>query len=332
MRRMMTVPEVSIITRASMGKLRREVVASRLYEFAQVIGERCLISASVGPYLDPVILSLEQDPDYRTESPGWASFAKKRADRPNRFRIHHLSSGAWRTIDLPEIDENYHSVQPLGPEEWLLVRGRSDDDEDRNAHVYDASGRHLRSFPAGDGIQDVQTTPDGRIWVSYFDEGVFGGTKLGGMGLVCLDGRGHCSFRFTDILDDGLPGICDCYALNVVSDREVWLCYYTDFPLVKLLDNKVDGIWPRFPVGGSPGFAVDGELTLFAGGYSRKGNLYLVRPGERNATELTPVSEDGRQVGRFAASGRQNRLFLQTEEALLFVDVPTLETRIRDLD
>jgi len=41
------------------------------------------------------------------------------------------------------------------------------------------TARHLRSFHAGDGIQDVEAAGDGTIWVGYFDEGVFGGTSLG---------------------------------------------------------------------------------------------------------------------------------------------------------
>ncbi len=306
-----------------MGKPRRSIEAKRLFGLSEVIGDRHLISVTVGPNLDPVVLSLEQDPDYRTESPGWASFAKKRADQPNRFRLHHqVAADSWRAIDLPETVENYHAAQPLGQDEWLLVRGRVDGDDDRNAHVYNASGRHLRSFPAGDGIQDVQTTSGGKIWVSYFDEGVFGSTKLGGAGLVCLDDRGHCVFRFTDVLGSGVPDICDCYALNVVSDLEVWLCYYMDFPLVKLVDGKVEGFWPRTPVKGSSGFAVEGESILFAGGYKDKTDLFLVRPGEKRALKLDPTDEVGQHLGRFSAFGRGNRLFLQTEVALFVVDGP----------
>lgn len=310
-----------------MGKRRREVVAKRLFGFSEVIGDRHLIGVAVGPRLDPVVLSLEQDPDYRTEHPGWASFAKKRADRPNRFRIHHrVATHAWRAIDLPETSENIHFVQPLGQEEWLLVRGRADGDDDPNAHVHGASGRHLRSFPAGDGIQEVQTTSDGKIWIGYFDEGVFGSTKLGGAGLVCLDDRGHCTFRFTDVLGEGVSDICDCYALNVASDREVWLCYYTDFPLVRLIDGKVDGVWPRFPVQGSPGFAIDGETALFAGGYDDKGMLHLVRLGEKKGQKLIPTGEDGLPLKKFCAFGRKDRLYLQTDQAIHAVDLAGVAT------
>jgi hypothetical protein len=145
------------------GRPRRTIVARRLFGLPEVVGDRHLINVTVGPDLGPVILSAEHPPDYRIESPGWASFPRCRADRPNRFRIHHQAAGGWRAVDLPETFENFHHLQPLGEDGWLLVRGRAEGDDDRNAHVYDAAGRHLRSFHAGDGIHDVQATEDGRI-------------------------------------------------------------------------------------------------------------------------------------------------------------------------
>lgn len=307
-----------------MSKSNNTIKVRRLFGISEVVGDRHLIALTVGPHLNPVALSLEQPPDYRIERPGWASFPKRRADRPNRFRIHHRTGDGWQALDLPETDENYHAVQPIGSDEWLLVRGRAQGDDDRNAHVYDAAGRHVRSFHAGDGIQDVQATEDGRIWVSFFDEGVFGNTKLGGAGLVCLDARGRCLFRFTDVLGGGVPDICDCYALNVVSDREVWLCYYTDFPLVRLVDGQVADFWPGLPVSGSSGFAVEGDMALFAGGYEDREFLFLVRLGEKRVLKVRPTDEQGRPLTKFTAFGRGGRLLLQTDEALRSVDVAEL--------
>ncbi len=137
-----------------MSKPRTTIEARRLFDFSDVIGSRHLIASTVGPNLDPLVLSLEQAPDYRMESPGQANFPKKRADIPNRFRIHHLvSDNVWETIDLPETVENFYAVQPLGDGLWLLVRGRADNEEGRNAYIYDGYGRYVRSFHAGDGIQ-----------------------------------------------------------------------------------------------------------------------------------------------------------------------------------
>jgi hypothetical protein len=299
------------------------IEARRLFRFAEVIGERRLITATVGPDLTPILLSLEGEPDYQIEaSPDQPRFPKKRADRPNNFRIHHrVAEDVWTELDLPETVENYHAVQPLRDEEWLLVRGRSEGDRDENAHVYDAFGRLLRSFPAGDGVQDVQSTRGGDIWISYFDEGIFGDTKLGQAGLARLDRSGVCSFEFND-QPVGVWEISDCYALNVASDREVWLCYYTDFPLVRLMDGKVDAAWTEGPVKGSPAFAVRADRTLFAGGYEERDKLVLTRLGDRAGVKLTVTDEAGLRLKGFRTFARRDRLFLQTEDTLHVVEVP----------
>jgi hypothetical protein len=309
-----------------MATKRASIEAMKLFGFAGIIGDRLLIATTVGPHLNPVILSLEQEPDYRDEAPGRPSFPKKRSDRPNQFRIHHrVADDVWHTLDLPETDENYHAIQPLD-DEWLLVRGRADGEGDRNAHVYDAAGRHVRSFHAGDGIEDVQTTEDGKIWVSYFDEGVFGRSRLGRSGLVCLDGRGRGLFDFAAIVGGEVPGIADCYALNVASGGAVWLCYYMDFPLVRLVDGKVEGFWRHVPSRGSPGFAIEGDMALFAGGYKDRGVLHLVRLGEKRSLKMVPTDEGGRPLKKFSPFGRKGRLHLQTRDALYVIEVadPTM--------
>jgi hypothetical protein len=56
-----------------------------------------------------------------------------------------------------------------------------------------------RTFTIGDGVQDVRTTPGGDVWVSYFDEGVFGNYRwsppgpepIGAPGLVAFDPLGN---------------------------------------------------------------------------------------------------------------------------------------------
>jgi hypothetical protein len=299
----------------------RSIEAQRLFGISEVIGQRHLVTVTAGPRLEPIVLSSEHEPDRHTGVPWWATFSRKRAARPNRFRVHHQAAGGWAFVDIEEIDENFSHVAPLGDDRWLLVRGRADGNDDQNAHVHSASGERLYAFHAGDGVQDVQSTFDGLVWISYFDEGVFGDTDLGSSGLVCLDDRGDCRFRFTDTVGEGVPGIADCYALNVVSSREVWLDYYTDFPMVKLVDGKVAGCWSGIRVKGSPAFAVAGDQTLFAGGYGEKETLRLVRLGEQRAMKLVPVDSSGAPIREFAVFGRGNRLFLHTEDAVHAIDV-----------
>jgi hypothetical protein len=303
-------------------RMKKRTTARKLLELESVLGGRHLITVTVGPSLDPTLLSLEQPPDYRLVK-GHGSFAKKRAASLNRFRVHYQAGDDWFSLDLAETLENYHAVQPLANGRWLLVRCRAAGDQDANAHIYDADGARTQSFPAGDGIADVQVTERRNIWVSYFDEGVFGGTELSRSGLVCLGQDGRPAFRLGDLPDPDLRNMVDCYALNVCSDREVWFYYYTDFPLVRLLSRKVAARW-MMPVAGSHGFAVDGGRVLLGGSYNRRESLFLGPLDKLDFEEVTPVDEKGQPLRQFRAFGRRHHLYLQTEDAVHLVDLLSL--------
>lgn len=300
----------------------KRTTAERLLAFGDQLGGRYLITVAVGPSFDPMLLSLEQPPDYRTETTH-GSFPKRRAASPNRYRVHYQAGEQWCHLDLLPTSENYHAVQPLREGGWLLVRGRAGDRSDHNAHLFEADGTPGLKFHVGDGIADVQTTERGRVWVSYFDEGVFGDDPLSQSGLACFDQDGTSVFRLGDLPDPVLKSMADCYALNVCSDRETWLYFYTDFPLVRLMDGKVTGSW-RMPVAGSHGFAVERDRVLLGASYDRKNSLFLVRLGQSRVEELTPVDGRGQPLRRFRAFGRRDRLFLATDEALHVVDLNAL--------
>ncbi len=296
--------------------------AALVLRFADVIGDRHLITATVGPALEPVLLSLGRAPDYRT-SGTHATFLKKHAAQSNDFRVHYRAGADWAALDLLPTTENYHHVQTLRGGRWLLVRGRAASERDRNVRVYEVDGTPGPAFHAGDGVEDVQATEGGQIWVSYFDEGVFGDTPLGRAGLACLDPDGRPAFRLTDLTDPVLQSMADCYALNVRSDREAWLCFYTDFPLVRLVDWRVAGHW-RVPVAGSHGFAVTGDRVLFGGSYTKPHALFLGRLGTTRFVELTPAAAGGGPLRKFWAFGRRHLLFLATADALYSVDLAAL--------
>ncbi len=298
------------------------VQVSQVFDTEKVASARYVVRVAVGPHADLVVLSLDAPPDYRRTAPSGATFAKLRADHMNCYRIDYFRSGEWSSQALTPTNENFHFVQPLGEPGWLLVRGRANGNSDKNAHVYGRDGRCLRSFHAGDGIEDIQVTEEGRIWVSYFDEGVFGDTALGQAGLVCLDSSGQLGFQFNELASVGaVPDIADCYALNVCSNREAWLYYYTDFPLVRLVDGQVAGLWTGIGVKGSHAFAVSEKHILFAGGYSKRNRLFLVDLATSKVKERIPVDEKDQVIESFAAFGRGNRLWLQAGSALFVVDL-----------
>jgi hypothetical protein len=124
---------------------------------------------------------------------------------------------------------------------WIVGWNR-----DGRINCYDSTGVLRESLDLGNGIEDLQTEPNGRIWVSYFDEGVYG-SGISTEGLVCFDGEGTPVFRFLEFARrHQLPHIDDCYALNVAANGDVWVNYYSDFPLICLHDMHLDRHWLEF--------------------------------------------------------------------------------------
>lgn len=281
-----------------------------------------LIAVSVDSSGMPIILSLEERPDYRYQrQQKGSSWAKNRSNHLNRYRLHYLAQGVCQTIILTPTYENYHFVQRLGTDRWLLVRSRANSYSDRNAHIYSSTGEQLSSFHAGDAIEDVQVSENGCIWISFFDECHRDEHIGAGAGLVCLDESGKVIFK--NDYDRGLH-IFDCYAMNVASPDDIWVYYYTDFALAHIADFKVQKQWPPVPIKGSYAFAVNlgyhalfdgdyGDSALFAGNYAKRNSLFLVNLDRMEFEELIPIDQSRQVIKSFQAFGRGSRLFLYTE-------------------
>lgn len=294
--------------------------ATRLANVKDIVGDRHVIRITAGPLLEPVILSVREAPQYR--HPTLERTVSRKVGERNDFRVHYLVDGEWRVIELAPTLENYHLAQPLGDGEWLLVSRGSTSDDDRNAHVYNSDGIRRRSFPAANGIEDVQTTRSSKIWISFFDEGVYGNIKMGQSGLICLDKHGKRLHDFAAIAAS-TGYIDDCYAINVCDEHNVWLYYYDDFPLVKLTDGKLAKVWRGIPVKGSRAFAVADARDVFAGSYKDRNTLFDVRPDGR-VRRFEPVDENGSRISGFVAFGRSHCLFIATDESIFLFDFSRL--------
>ncbi|HET9953784.1 MAG TPA: hypothetical protein VFQ61_04755 [Polyangiaceae bacterium] len=256
---------------------------------------------------------------YRAVHGGGASSAVARPRKPQSYRVLALNElGVELDVSIASEPFNIHHVQPLG--ELLLLacarcRYSSSGNHDRNGRVYTREGKLVDELVLGDGIQDLQTTRSGLIWTSYFDEGVFGNfgwsTPLGSAGLVAWDGTGRKVHEFR--ATSGLEPICDCYALNVVSNEEVWLSYYTDFPLVQLKSGRVFKHWPA-PTRGSSAFAIGNGHCLFRGGYDERGSYILGRLGSsENLTVIQRFAlfdEAGAPLEPTRTSARGDKIYL----------------------
>ena len=237
-----------------------------------LLSEATVAQISIGPDRELLVLSFARPYpcDNTTASP---------PSGPLAYKIHRRNSAGWELIQtLAPSGKHYSFVQPLPGERWLLVRSLAASASDLNADIFNGSGTILSSFYAGDGIEHVQTTPSGDIWIGYFDEGVFGREELGQSGLACLNDHGKPLFQYrSDIAEpNGLPSIDDCYALNVPNDELVWATYYSDFPLIKLRNKLLDKVWRDFPAKAVKSFAVSDDQLLMVAAYRKEALLYSV--------------------------------------------------------
>ena len=276
--------------------------AALLCDLTAALNGRFLHGLNIGARRDVTLLSAGQEVSARAG----------RSQGAKNLRAHHWHAGDYHEFDLPPTPQIYFHLQPLG-ENYLCVASRCAPDEP-NAHLFDKKGVAIASWHAGDGIEDVQISPDGKIWVSYFDEGVFGDMPLGAQGLNCFDARGERLFGYqTDIvnLPDYAQGMADCYALNVASNRDTWLFYYTGFPLVNLCELKLKAVFAPTPeITGSHAFAVCDSRRLFVGGYQHKGRIFWREEASKRQVEIAAVDEAGEAIGWNRVYGRGADLFL----------------------
>lgn len=107
-----------------------------------------------------------------------------------------------------------------------------------------------------------------------------GPEPIGAHGLVRFDENLELAWEYPD--DTPYDTISDCYALNV-ADEDVWACYYTDFPVVRVAAGRVTG-WPTEGRGQGPHAVVTDGYRCALVGSSGDGSVVVV----------SELSHDGR--------------------------------------
>jgi hypothetical protein len=178
-----------------------------------------------------------------------------------------LPRGEVKSIELP-LDTPLRGPvpQPMEGGGLLIVEARRLGDHE-NAWVFDAEGRLIRRFAAGDGVMHALVDSAGQVWIGYFDEGTVGGDPLSAAGLNRFDvGTGQRSWTFP--MGTRHPRIFDCYALNAAGS-EAWAYYLDDgFSLIQV---RHDGRIERWEtnVSGASGVVVSVAGVLLVGTYDQ---------------------------------------------------------------
>jgi hypothetical protein len=282
-----------------------------------------VVSTSIGPAGEAIRLLVPEMTArlvFATEEQaGWASFPKTHTQEPYSAKAQIVSASGSSEREVPVLTATYPLVQTLPGGAILVVSSRcqrmQDGTVELNAKIFTREGFLEAEFCLGDGIEHVQSDSMGRIWVGYFDEGVYGNfgwgrdaTPLGAAGLVCFDREGKKLWDFEP--PEGFDSISDCYGLNV-AEENVWACYYTDFPIVRIGSRgRVEG-WST-NLSGPRQFAVSDHSVLVYGGYGdQKDECKLLRLGNGRADHVMEVKlmlPDGVDLGQCKVLGRDRVL------------------------
>jgi hypothetical protein len=290
----------------------RDIVFDRVVELSELPNGWQIQRISPGPDGEVILQAAPPvDPRLTAETGEYA-----RALQLAQRRYYHVDRGSVTT--LRPTRPGFLHVQPFGPGRILWVDGRCSG-EYKNAFVQNESGTTEKTFHLGDGIDDVQVASDLSIWVGYFDEGVFG-RSVGTAGLARFSEKGDLQFDFNASSERlQLPYIADCYAFNVARDG-VYAYYYTDFPLIRISEDKAAKIC-QVPISGSHAFAVAGDRALFIGSYNSRVAMYSVYLPSGKVDEYRPVNQDGEIIALSCAAGRGSVLYIAAGCTLYLVDI-----------
>jgi hypothetical protein len=214
-----------------------------------------LVTASVGASGEAI--TLWANPDDRQALLTPSGLAESCARRPVAARVVIQTASTAAVAPIAALDVPFCLIQPLPDGRILVVGARGG-----AAVVFNADGEPVRRCSVGDGIEHVLTTPSGRVWIGYFDEGVYGGDPVTQRGIVRFNADLEPEWKFP--YDAGLGPVDDCYSLNVDAET-AWSCYYSSFPIVRISDRTVTG-W-RNSIHGATALITDAGTCALIGGY-----------------------------------------------------------------
>lgn len=219
---------------------------------------------------------------------------------------------------IPNIELHYPIIRWIDKDTLVIVNPRAELNED-NVFIFDLSGTILGSFNCGDGIQDLEVSKEG-IWISYFDEGVFG-TGISTEGLVLVDFTGNVIFRFhSDLLNR--PSIDDCYAICKGKGNSLWLFPYMEFPLVQVFPEKIVKSY-KVPkkLHGSIAICVRGKYSYFYNSYNSDAEFFCWEIGKKQLQSLGKFDGMARGLG----NSENNHFISISEESIKLLRIHNVD-------
>jgi hypothetical protein len=194
-------------------------------------------------------------------------------------------SGRRLDLHAPQQPIWFHPIiQKFLDGRWLIIEARTGPSTP-NAFVFNTDGTLENKFFVGDGIQTALLDQLGKIWIGYFDEGIFGAFskmppkespyyRYGPSGLIRTDDRGKIEFAYNEKFPNKL--ISDIESLTLDDKNQAWFCPYTDFFVASAAADDVTFVLPRAPTSLPTALSVGPHYFAFFGGYHQSSMVALV--------------------------------------------------------
>jgi len=217
-------------------------------------------------------------------------YSEKALDAHQRAKqqIDYLqpASGFLKMFDDVELNVHRQFIQSLPDKEILLVSAYyCQDDKSHqkvNAALLDGNGNLIRSGKIGDNIGHVLADSSGQIWVGYDD--VYLSDVATGIKVWTNEFASPVEYMSLNATEGTRIGVYDCLSLNVTDDT-VWASSYSNVPLVKINENRVD-LYRRV-AGSNPcgTLVVENTVAVFEGNSLK---VFLI-DDERGKAELHAI-------------------------------------------
>jgi hypothetical protein len=341
-----------------MSESRPRRVACEAIDVRDIVGDLGVVAWHVNVQGELLLLAVEAGEvitfqAHRGNLPPGYAFRTVRA--PCATTLFRIGDDRVQRVQVPRLPIRNFRIETLPGDETLVAEVLANPKSGRpNAFVCGPAGDLRRSFPLGRGFEEMQTTADGRIWVSYEDEGVHGNVgwenapwveRAANAHLACFSSRGELVYAYRRPPGfKATPG----YVTHLNVDcRDVWFVDAADddpvfgnSPLLVRLDpagceSGIDGV---LACGGAT--AVGRERVLqwsyhFDLGSVTRTQFFLFHDrtgdGAAAAEEIEWVGPEGRVVasptveGMVVARGSRLHYFHGSEGIWYRCDADTLE-------
>jgi len=179
-----------------------------------------------------------------------------------------------------EIDYSFPVIRRLNNDKFFIADSRTE--KGNNGYIFNFSGQLLKSFLAGDGIQDIIVHRD-KIIITYFDEGVYGSDGPNGDGLAVFDFEGQQLFGVNS--SAGNMVIADCYCICKHGTNRVLFYAYTDLKVFILnLDTfEIESFETPNDFSGTSAISSTADKIIFHSSYQDKRSFFS---WDRNKKEV----------------------------------------------